>query len=125
MIDDRRFVQLEHVICETNDELIRDSFTSAWDEYFYELFDEELEEDEMSAALIEHMHSRGWTNLGTVKTVGLNNLRPNDALTSQEDNEFYQFVLQNNRVQGLGGRGMLKLDDDFVDGEFEVWRRRA
>ena len=80
---------------------IQNSFIKAWDEYFY---DEEHEEEgfQQQKTLQNKMKKAGWKYLGKVSKIGIDKLKPNDAVTQPDSNEFYQFVLPNNIIQTLG-----------------------
>jgi hypothetical protein len=108
---------------ESRDERVRKSFTKAWDEFFYELEPEDTGDPERPSRLKKHMGMAGWFLEGTVGSVGINNLEKNDVLTSQENNEFYQFVLGDGEVQKPGGRGKTKLTSRSAPAELHVWRR--
>lgn len=102
---------------------VRSSFTTAWDGFFYsEDYDEEQTPAKQQAVLKRHMTKAGWSFKGTVNDVGITNLKKDDAVTSSETNEFYQFVLGKGFVENPGGRGKVKLTPKSVGSDMHVWR---
>lgn len=78
-------------------------------------------EEEFKKQLIEYMDYYHWQYLGTVESVGIDNLLAYDAITTPDSNEFYQFVLSDTKVQTPGGRGEMNLSD--LDLSLDVWRK--
>jgi len=104
-------------------EKIRNDFTKTWDEFFYDEYDENMSEKEQRKKLLDKMKKNGWKYLGKASNIKLNNLKSNDALTSPESNEFYQFVLPDNQIQTSGGRGKTQLNNNSFDRNSDVWRK--
>jgi hypothetical protein len=110
----------------TSNEKIQNTFTNAWDDFFYsdDYDDSNSNIKTQHLKLVNAMKKHGWKLLGTVSKVGINNLNPNDAITESDDNEFYQFVLTKDTVQTPGGRNITKLNSNSVNSNSMVWRKQ-
>ena len=108
---------------ESVDRGVRESFTSAWDDFFYEVIDDSTPESQIESLLRDHMSSAGWQCIGTIGEVGIAGLQKGDALTSLDNNGFDQFVLSKKSVEKLGGRGKVPLIPENISPDLQVWRK--
>ena len=101
----------------------KNKFRKAWDKFFYDMCAEDLGED-IEDKLRTWMKKNGFSFVGKLESIGINNIFPGDVVTASDQNEFYQFVLPDGMIENPGGeedRGIVQISDASV-GRDDVWR---